>query len=107
MLLPVRQVRIGVDGGLDVRPLLFGLQNARTHVESLGGDPKPSGDLLENLGRRVAQPALDLAEIGVAHACQLGQLAKGESGVLALLTQVATEVSHSVGDACHGTKCAS
>jgi hypothetical protein len=43
-------------------------EDASPHVEGLGGDAQRLGDLLEDLGRGLAQPALDLAEVGVADA---------------------------------------
>src|ERR1019366_1160499 len=39
------------------------LQYARPHVKGLGGDPQRLRDLLEDLRRRFAQPALDLAQV--------------------------------------------
>src|SRR5690606_25410078 len=47
--------------------------------------------LLQHLGGRLAQPALDLAQVGVGHPRLLSELAQGELRALTLLAQVVAQ----------------
>ena len=51
-------------------------------VQGLCGDPQTLGDLLEDLGGRLAQPPLDLAEVGVADARRCGRAGAATPGRL-------------------------
>ena len=73
-----------------------GLEDAGLHVEGLGGDAQRLGDLLEDLGRGPAQPALDLAQVRVGDAGQLGEPAQREPGRAPLLTDEGPEVEPAV-----------
>ena len=79
MLLPLGERGVGEDRELH-RPGLpgVGVDDAGADVELLGADAQGAGQLLEHLGRRLAQAALDLAEVGVAHADLVGELPQGE-----------------------------
>ena len=56
------------------------LEDARLHVERLGGDAQRLGDLLEDLGRGPAQAAFDLAQVRIGDAGQLGEPAQARAG---------------------------
>src|SRR5207237_8215320 len=69
-------------------------QAARLDVQRLGGDAQAAGNLLEDLGARLAEAALDLAEVGVGDARRLGQLAQRHLGGSALLADEQPEVAY-------------
>src|SRR5438445_1553533 len=69
-------------------------EDASSHVEGLGGDAQRLGDLLEDLGRGLAQPALDLAEVGVADARHVGELPERQPRHPPLLADELSEVVH-------------
>ena len=85
------------------------LQDPGLDVERLGGDPQALGDLLQDLRAGPAQPALDLAEVGVGHARGRGQLAQRDLGLLPLsrmyspmeLTSHGTQISSQSFTACN------
>src|SRR5262249_41617998 len=52
------------------------------------GDAEALGDLLQDVRARLAQAALDLAQVGVGHPGRLGQLAHGDLRLLPLLPDV-------------------
>ena len=93
LLLALSQMRVAEDcrGEVGVTEPL--LQDAGPDVERLRGDPQRSGDLLQDLRAGLAQPALDLGQVRVAHAGELGQLAEGDLGGLALLADVLPELA--------------
>ena len=70
---------------------VVGVDDAGADVELLGGDPQRAGQLLEHLGRRLAQAALDLAEVGVAHSDLVGELSQRELAPRALLLEVVAQ----------------
>ena len=57
--------------------LLHLVENPGLHIQRLGRDPQRSRDLLQDLGTRLAQAALDLAQVR-GHAREIGQLAQRE-----------------------------
>ena len=78
--------RSSLDDRLDDRRpgLVVAVEDAGVHVQRLGRDAQGLGDLLEDLGRRLAQAPLDLAEVGVRHPGGLGQPADRHLGGVAL-----------------------
>ena len=80
LLLLLADGLVGHDGPGQVGRAVGRLEDAGLHVERLGRDAQRLGDLLEDLGRGPAQPALDLAQIGVGDAGQLGEPAQREPG---------------------------
>lgn len=66
---------------------------AGAHVQRLGGDPQRLGDLLQHLRARLAQPALDLAQIRIRHPGGIGELPQRQLRVAPLLTQILTEIA--------------
>ena len=94
--LPVRQDGVLGDG-LEDRRALVGrgrllVEDAGADVEGLGGDLESAGELLEDLRARLLQAPLDLAEVGVRDAGELGELAQGQLRVLSLLPQERTQI---------------
>src|SRR6478735_3343451 len=89
VLLALGERGVGEDGELD-RPGLpgIGVDDAGADVELLGADAQGARQLLEHLGRRLAQAALDLAQVGVAHPDLVGELPQGELRAEALLLEV-------------------
>src|SRR5438105_4647217 len=85
LLLGLGDRRIAEDLADQVVLALALLEDARLHVERLGRDAEGLGDLLEDLGRRLAQAALDLAEVGVGDVRQLRQLAQRQARLAPLL----------------------
>ncbi len=83
---------IGEHGRLD-RKLARGtlVENARLHIELLGRDPQTLCDLLQDLGARLAQPALDLAEVGIGDTRLLGELPQRQLCVAPLLAEELTQ----------------
>lgn len=69
------------------------IENPGAYVERLGRDPQGLGDLLQNLGTRLAQAAFDLAEVGIGHSGGVGELPQGELRGTPLLTQVLAEIA--------------
>src|SRR5439155_17285908 len=68
LLLLLGQRGVAPDGRADVDGVGPLLEDARLHVERLGGDAKRFRDRLEDLGARTAQAALDLREVRVGNA---------------------------------------
>src|SRR6266511_234624 len=93
LLLPLAQVRVALDrvhqAGL-LGPLV---EDARPDVEGLGADPQRLGDVLEDLGGGLAQPALDLRQVRVGDARQLGQVAHRQLRLAPLVADVAADVA--------------
>src|SRR5690242_10497396 len=94
VLLPLVDRRIGQYDRpcLQLLPLPL-VEDPGPHVERLGGDPQGLRDLLEHLGTRLAQTALDLAEIRIGHPGGVGELPQGELRGTPLLTQVLAEIA--------------
>ena len=59
---------VAEDGGVHGETGSLVFQQARLDIELLGGDAQRLRELLQDLRARLAQPALDLAEIGVGDA---------------------------------------
>src|SRR6266581_7111127 len=78
------------------------LEDARPDVERLGRDPERLGDLLEYLGRRLPQPPLDLAQVGIRDAGGLGEVPQRQPRPFSLLADEVTEVVHPVLEVLHG-----
>src|SRR4051794_39765763 len=99
LLLPLSQGGVTEDGELDrtADPLVGG-DDPGPDVELLRRDAQRLGQLLQHLGRRTAQAALDLAQVGVRHARLLGELPQREAGGDPLLVQVVTERLDGVAD---------
>ena len=95
LLLLLGEARIAADLAHQVGALAL-LEDPGPHVERLGGDLEGPGDLLEDLGRRLAQAPLDLAQVGVRDPRQLGQLAEGEVVDAALVADELTQVPPAV-----------
>ena len=88
-LLPLGDRRVGQHGHLDGRRrMVFGVEDAGLDVQRLGRDPEGLGELLEHLGRRLAQTPFDLAQVGIGDAGLLGELSDGDAGRLALVGDV-------------------
>jgi hypothetical protein len=73
---PVADGGVGQDRCHNVAAAPAVLKEPGVHVERLRGDPQRLGDLLEDLGTRLLQAALDLAEIRVRDTGSGGQLAQ-------------------------------
>ena len=78
-----------IDGLLEVLRPYGVLEMARTGRIAM----TRGGDLLQHLGTRLAQAAFDLAEVRVAHARLLGELAKRDPRVMAQVTDESTDVT--------------
>ena len=91
LFLPLGELWVGVHGVGDGTRWTF-LEDSGLDVERLRGDPQPLGDLLQDLGRRLAQPPLHLAQVGVAHTRRLRELPQGHLRRLTLRPDVATDV---------------
>src|SRR3954451_9194844 len=76
LLLILADVRVPPDLADEVRPAFALLEDAGPYVQGLGGDLEGTGDLLEDLGRRLPQPPLDLAQVRVRDPRHLRQLAQ-------------------------------
>ena len=74
------QVRVGEDVPHEVVVAALVLEDPGPHVERLGRDPQGLRDLLEDLRRRLAQPALDLAQVRVRDARDLRQPCAARAG---------------------------
>src|SRR6185437_14200022 len=94
LLLPLGELRVGQQRGPDTRVPRAVLQDAGLHVECLGGDPQPLGDLLQDLRARLAQAALDLAQVRVGDPGLLGQLPQRDLRLLPLLLDVVPDAVH-------------
>jgi len=96
LLLPLVELGIGEQrrphAGVG-RPVF---ENPGLDVEGFRGDAQPLGDLLQDVGTRFAQTALDLAQVRVGHPGLLGQLPERDPRLLPLLPDVLT-------DGCHGS----
>src|SRR5690606_33983519 len=79
---------VGHDGGYHVAVGFTVLDEARLYIERLGGDPQSLGDLVEDLGARLAQPTLDLRQVGVGDPRRLRELPQRDLRLLALLADV-------------------
>ena len=75
LLLALAQVRVAQDGGHQVG--VFGLlvEDAGPDVEGFGADAQGLGDVLEDPGRGLPEPPLDLGQVRVGDAGELGQVA--------------------------------
>lgn len=95
LLLPLVQRRVGEDDGprLHLVPVPLGVEDAGPDVQRLGGDPQRLGDLLQHLRARLAQPALDLAQIRVGHPGGIGELPQRQLRSAPLLAQIVTEIA--------------
>jgi hypothetical protein len=51
----------------------IGVENTGLHVQGLGADREPLGNLLQHISRWLPETALNLAEIRVRHTGQFGQ----------------------------------
>ena len=89
-LVPLADRDVGQDRGDDVAALVV-VEDPGPHVERLGGDPQPLGDLGQDLGAGLLQPALDLAQVRVGHPGGLRELAQGHLRRLPLLADVLTQ----------------
>jgi hypothetical protein len=98
LLLVLAQVGVGEDVAGQVRLAVPGFQDARLDVERLGRDAQGLGDLLEDLRRRTAQAALDLAQVRVRDPGELGQAPQREAGRAALFADEGTEVVPAFGE---------
>src|SRR6185295_17022330 len=104
LLLAVVEVGRGADGVLQVRRrgrflAVTRVEDPGPDVEALGRDSEATGDLLEDVGARLAQPALDLAEVRVRDPGSVAQAPQGEAGVLPLLANELPEVAEPLLDA--------
>src|SRR6266487_3064951 len=97
-LLRLGQVGVGADGDLylwrGVAAVATVVEQAGLGEEGLGGQVERSGDRLQHPDRGLVQAALQLAQVGVGDAGQLGQLAQGQVGELALHTDEGAERLH-------------
>lgn len=95
LLLPLVERGIGEDDRtrLHVVPVALGVEDAGPHVQRLGGDPQGLGDLLQHLRARLAQPALDLAQIRIGHPGGIGELPERQLRGAPLFTQIVTEIA--------------
>src|SRR5690606_4907980 len=94
LLLPLGEARVGQDCQLDrAHPIGVGvgIDDPGPDVELFGGDAQRPSQLLEHLGRRPAEPALDLAEVRVAHANLVCELPQREPRRETLLLEVVTQ----------------
>src|SRR5690606_5358966 len=89
--LVVGEVRVPTDLLGQVGALAL-LEDPGPDVERLGGDLEGPGDLLEDLGRRLSQAPLDLAQVRVRDAGHLGELAQREVTAASLLADVLTQL---------------
>src|SRR6478752_8860911 len=102
LLLSLGEHGVGEDGELDgSADALLETDDPRSHVELLGGDAQRLGQLLQDLCRRPAQPALDLAQVRVGDACLLGELTQRQLRADALLPEVVAEGLDGVADLAH------
>src|SRR5215211_5880556 len=92
LLLGLGQALAAEDGVHNVTVALSGVEETRPGVQRLRRDGERLGDLLEDLGRRLAQTALDLAQVGVRDPGQVGELAEGDPRRFALFTDEAAHV---------------
>ena len=102
LLLVLGDERVAQDLAGEVVLALAVLEDPGPDVERLGGDPQRLGDLLEDLGGRLAQAALDLAEVRVGDPGQVGEAAEGQTGAAPLLADERTEVVGAVFGFAHG-----
>ncbi len=92
LLLALGQRRIAHHGGDEVGGIAPLVEDPGTHVERLGRDAQPACDALQDLGRRLAQPSLDLAEVRVGDAGELAQLPERQPRVATLVADEVAEV---------------
>ena len=92
LLLSLGEAGIAENGELD-RPTyaVIRAEDSRPDVELLRGDPQRLGDLLQHLGRGLAETTLDLAQVRVGDAGLLGELPQGETRLRALLLEVVAQ----------------
>ena len=84
--------RVGEDGQLDGPDLaVVEVEDPGADVERLRRDAQSFGELLEHLGRGLAQPSFDLAQVRVRHAGLLGELPQRQLRREPLLAQVVPE----------------
>ena len=94
LLLAFGQALVGEDRGHQVLAALPLLQDPGLHIQDFRRDAQGLGDLLENLGRRLTQAALDLAQVRIAHPGLLGQLPQRDLGAAPLVPNEVAEISH-------------
>src|SRR5262245_9477405 len=98
LLLPFVERLVTPDRHLEIVGLVARLQHPRTHVEGLGRDPQRACDALEDVGARLAQAALDLAEVRVRDPGPLAQAAQREARALSLVADERAEVAQTLLD---------
>ena len=79
------------------------LQETRLHIQRLRGDPQALGDGLQDLGARLAQPALDLGQVRDGDARHGGYGLQRQAGALALAADVFTQLAD-LHDEIHATR---
>jgi hypothetical protein len=90
------QVRIGQDLTGQIRCTRRRVEDARLHVQRLRGDAQGPRDLLQDGGGGAPQASLDLAEVRIGYAGELGESPQGEAGCVPLLTDEAAELAPTV-----------
>src|SRR5205823_3065265 len=103
LLLVLGEERIAEDLALEVVVVGPLLEDAGAHIQGLRLDAEGLGDLLEDLGRWLAQAALDLAQIRVRDSGQLREASQREPVVAALLTDELAEVTPTISQLGHIT----
>ena len=96
LLLVLAQRLVGQDQPAQIGRPVRRLEDAGLHVEGLGGDAQRLGDLLEDLGGGPPQSPLDLAEIRIGDAGQLGEPAQREAGGAPLLADERAQISPAI-----------
>src|SRR3954470_941628 len=92
LLLALGERRVAGDRGDEIGGVVALVEYARPDVERLRRDPQPASDALEDLGRRLAQAAFDLAEVRVRDARELAQLAQRQARVAPLVADEPAEI---------------
>src|SRR5262245_7346374 len=85
---------VGQDRRCDLEAAITLVEDARAYIKGLCGDPQALRDLLENLSRRLAQAALDLAQIGVGDTSGVRELPDRELCDPPLLAKVVAKGSN-------------
>src|SRR5690242_19688459 len=84
LLLPLAETFVGQNGRHKFGTTRSRLENPRADVELLGRDAQSLGDLLQDVGTGLAQPAFDLREVRVGHAREPRQLTQRNLRLLTL-----------------------